>query len=203
MVKLYVKEHGLSAATNVIASMAERGVNTRPLMGRIGNIMLGAVARNFESEGRPRRWQPLSPLTREIYSGRLVDQLRGTKGYQSIKREATRHRRESAFIQKKGGSKLLQQDGDLRKSVVIGKFSRESVEIGSSLPYARIHALGGVIKPKNKRALLIPLGAGQYLHVMKVTIPARNYLELQNEDGVTIMMATRDYLMEAANHAKP
>jgi len=199
MVKLYVKENGLSAATNVIASMAQRGVNTRPLMGRIGQIMLTAIGRNFESEGRP-RWKPLSPLTKELYSGRLIDQLRATKGYQKIKKDATRQRREQAFIQKKGGSKLLQQSGDLRKSVVIGKFSKDSVEVGSPLIYARIHALGGEIRPKNKKSLLIPLGGGQFLHVRKVTIPARNYLQLQNEDGVTIMMATKDYLLEGKYH---
>ncbi|GBF34140.1 hypothetical protein DCCM_3252 [Desulfocucumis palustris] len=197
MVKLYIKEKGLDTVANVIASMAARGNNTKPLMGRISNIMLLSVARNFEAEGRPTKWKPLSPLTQEIYSGRLLDRLKATAGYQKIKKDATRERRESAYIQKHG-SKLLQQSGDLRKSIVIGKITRESAEVGSPLVYARIHALGGVIRPKTKRSLLIPLGSGKYLRVTKVTIPARNYLELQDEDGVTIMMATKDYLLEAA-----
>lgn len=203
MVKLYVKEKGLSTVANIIASMAERGRNTRPLMGRIGHIMLLSVGRNFESEGRPGKWKPLSPLTRKIYSGSLADQFKNTAGYRNAKKEETKKRREQAFIQKKSGGKLLQQSGDLRKSIVIGKFTRDSVAVGSPLVYARIHALGGEIRPKNKKALLIPLGSGEFLQVKKVTIPARNFLQLQAEDGVTIMQATKDYLLEAQYNAKP
>lgn len=201
MVTLYVKSEGQDAVMNIIADMAARGVNTRPLMGRTGHIILGSVARNFESEGRPGRWKPISQFTREIYEGKLLDRLRATKGYKNIKREATKQRRESSFLEKKSG-KTLQRQGDLKKSVVVGKITNASVEIGSSLPYARIHQLGGEIRPKNKKALLIPLGGGQFLKVKKVTIPARPYLVLQAEDGLTIMRATKDYILEAANHAK-
>ena len=199
MVKISVK--GLEAAMNVIADMAARSVKTRPLMGQIGHIILGSVARNFESEGRPGKWKPISRLTQDIYEGRLLDRLRATKGYGKIKREATRLRRESAFLERHKG-KILQREGDLRKSIVVGKVTNTSVEVGSSLPYARIHQLGGEITPKRGPYLLIPIGGGRFLRVKKVTIPARPYLVLQDEDGTTILKATKDYILDAALHAK-
>lgn len=185
---------------NVIASMAARGVNTKPLMGRIGHIMLGSVTRNFESEGRPEKWKPISELTKKIYDGSILEQLYRSKGFQRIKKSETRRKWEDAALSKQS-NKILQRKGDLKKSVVIGKTTNTSVEIGSSLPYARIHQLGGEIKPKNKRALLIPVG-GRYLMVKKVTIPARPYLVLQAEDETYILQATKDYILEAANHVR-
>lgn len=198
MVTLYVKAEGQDAVMNVIASMAARGVNTRPLMGRLGHIILGSTTRNFEAEGRPEKWKPISELTREIYEGRILERLRASKGYQRIKKEETRRKWESEYLARSGG-KILQRQGDLRKSIVIGKVTNTSVEVGSSLHYARIHQLGGEIRPKNRKALLIPVG-NRYLAVKKVTIPARPYLVLQDEDSVVIMRATKDYILEAANH---
>lgn len=200
MVTLYVKTEGQDAVMNVIADMAARGVNTKPLMGRAGHIILDSVVRNFESEGRPEKWKPLSELTREIYEGRILDRLQASKGYGKLKRPETRLRYQSSFIEKHGGRKLLQGEGDLRKSIVIGKVTNTSVEVGSSLIYARIHQLGGEIRPKNKRALLVPVG-GRYLKLKRVTIPARPYLVLQTEDETVILRATKDYLLEATNHA--
>lgn len=184
---------------NVISSMAARGVNTQPLMGTIGHIILGSVTRNFENEGRP-KWKPISDLTQDIYSGRLLDRLEATKGFQNLKREKTRIARRSSFLAQHGGRRILQGEGDLKKSIVVGKVTRNSVEIGSSLPYARIHQLGGEIKPKKGKYLFIPIGA-RFIRLKKATIPARPYLLLQAEDETTIIRATKDYLSQAAAHA--
>jgi phage gpG-like protein len=200
MVTLYIKEEGQDAVMNVIADMAARGVNTRPLMGVIGNIILGSVTKNFESEGRP-RWQPISSLTQDIYSGRLLDRLEQSRGYRKLKREKTRQAYRSSYISRSGGRRILQGEGDLRKSIVVGKVTRNSVEVGSSLPYARIHQLGGEIKPKKSKYLMIPMGGG-YIRLKKATIPARPYLLLQKEDETTIIRATKDYLQQAALHAR-
>ncbi len=200
MVTIQIKPVGQEQILNVIADMADRGVNTRPLMGILGHIILGSVTRNFEEEGRPEKWKPISDLTQQIYSGRLIERLEATKGYQNLKREKSQKAHKAAYIERHGG-KLLQRSGDLRKSIVVGKISKDSVEIGSSLPYARIHQLGGEITPKAKQALLIPLGGDRYLKVKKVTIPARPYLLLQKEDETAILSATMDYIAEAANHA--
>lgn len=199
MVMVYVKAEGQDAVMNVIADMAARGVNTRRLMSTIGHIILGSVTRNFESEGRPSKWKPLSELTKEIYDGRLMEKLHATKGFQKLKKEDTRKRWESKYRVKSGG-KLLHGEGDLRKSIVIGNITNASVEVGSPLIYARIHQLGGEIRPKSKSALLIPVGGG-LLKLKKTVIPARPYLLLQVEDETYILKATKDYLLEATNHA--
>lgn len=200
MVTLYIKAEGQDAVMNVIASMAARGVNTQPLMGTIGQIILGSVTKNFESEGRP-RWKPISSLTQEIYSGRLLHRLESSKGYQRLKREQTKLARRSQYLQKHASRRILQGEGDLKKSIVIGKVTRNSVEVGSSLPYARIHQLGGEIRPKKGKYLLIPVG-NQFIRLKKATIPARPYLLLQKEDKTTILRATKDYLQQAALHVK-
>ncbi len=201
MVTFHVEAKGTDAVMNVIADMEARGVNTRPLMGTLGHIILGSITRNFESEGRPDKWKAISTLTQEIYSGKLLDRLRDKKGYKNLKGSKTKSTWESNYLAKHGSRKILQGEGDLKKSIVVGKISRSSVEIGSSLPYARIHQLGGDIRPKNAKALLVPLGGGGFLQLKKVTIPARPYLVLQDEDKTSMMRATKDYIMEAANHA--
>ncbi len=201
MVTVYVEVKGADVIMNVIASMAARGVNTRPLMGTLGHIILASVTRNFEAEGRPNKWQPISKLTQDIYSGRLLDRLMAKKGYQDLKREKTRSAWRKNFIAQHGVRKVLQGEGDLRKSVVIGKITNNGVEIGSSLPYARIHQMGGEITPKTKQALLVPLGGDRFLMLKKVTIPARPYLMLQKEDETVILRATKDYVAQAAVHA--
>lgn len=201
MVTLYIKSEGQDVVMNVIASMAARGVNTRPLMGKLGEIIRGSVTRNFEAEGRPSKWKPLSNLTKEIYEGRALERLEARSSFRKLKREAARERHRTAFLTRHGGRKLLQGEGDLRKSIDVGKITNTSVEVGSSLPYARIHQLGGEIKPKNKKALLVPIGGGRYLQLKKVTIPARPYLVLQDQDGAYILRAAKEYLQEAALHA--
>lgn len=200
MVTVYVKTEGQEAVMNVISSMAARGTNTRPLMGIIGHIILSSVTKNFEEEGRP-KWKPISGLTQAIYTGSLISRLTATKSYQNIKRSKTKVARTSAYLTKHGSRKVLQGEGDLKKSIVIGKISNSQVEIGSSLVYARIHQLGGTIVPKKAKWLLIPFGPGQYLRLKKVVIPARPYLLLRDEDGTAIMRATQDYLLQAKDRA--
>lgn len=200
MVTVQVKTEGLDGVMNVIASMAARGENTQPLMGILGHLILGSVSKNFESEGRP-KWKPISSLTQDIYSGRLLSRLEATAGFQKLKRKKTKATRRIAYLAKHGDRKVLQGEGDLKKSVVVGKLTKNSVEIGSSLPYARIHQLGGTITPK-KSYLFVPLGGGRFLRLKEVTIPARPYLLLQTEDETAIVKAAKDYLGQAAQRAK-
>ncbi|KAA5607139.1 hypothetical protein F1188_04355 [Roseospira marina] len=56
-----------------------------------------------------------------------------------------------------------------------------TVRQGTNLVYARIHQLGGTIRPKTAKALAVPVGDGIRL-VQQVTIPARPYLGLSAED---------------------
>ncbi len=59
--------------------------------------------------------------------------------------------------------------------------TENQVEVGSNVIYARIHQLGGVIKPKHKKYLsFVKNGARVFLK--KVTIPARPYLGINDSD---------------------
>ena len=70
----------------------------------------------------------------------------------------------------------MQVQGQLASSVNT-QYDDESVVIGSNLPYAAIHQLGGQAG-KNK----------------KVEIPARPYLQLIDEDYDEILEETQTYL---------
>lgn len=67
---------------------------------------------------------------------------------------------------------------------------------GSTLPYSRIHQMGGIIQPKNKRWLSFEMG-GTLLHVDSVEIPARPYLGFTQEDREDLMDGLRGYLVRA------
>lgn len=201
MVKIEVR--GLEAMMNVIASAEHRGINARPLMLFAGEVMRQSVTRNFEDEGRP-RWHPWSQSTVRSYNQQAVARARNTKAWQRAKAKG-RASVERKFIETwvKGG-KLLVRSGDLRKSIEIGVATAHSVEIGSSLPYARIHQLGGTIPAttitaKRAKYLSIPTAGGVIFRKKAnrpaVRIPARPYLLLQGEDKTTIVKAAKEYFL--------
>ncbi|MGB9825047.1 MAG: phage virion morphogenesis protein [Desulfofundulus sp.] len=197
MVKVEIEIKGLEAAMTAISMLRERSIKTRPLMEEAGNILLQSVARNFEEEGRPTKWKPWSELTRKIYESRAVAKAQSTKTWQ----RAGKRRRESIEEQYKAnyvaGSKILQsRNADLKKSVDKGRVTDTYVEIGSSLPYARIHQLGGVVRPKRGRFLLVPLGNGRFLRLREAHIPARPYLVVQDEDKRAIIKAVHRFIFE-------
>ena len=87
--------------------------------------------------------------------------------------EATKKQRTK---QKKWPGQILQVSGQLASSIST-QYDDESAVIGSNLDYAAIHQLGGQAG-KNK----------------KVTIPARPYLKLTDDDFNEIIDATNHYL---------
>lgn len=78
--------------------------------------------------------------------------------------------------QKKWPGQILQVSGQLAFSIST-QYDEDSAVIGSNLDYAAIHQLGGQAG-KNK----------------KVTIPARPYLKLTDDDFNEILDATEQYL---------
>ncbi|ADY55131.1 hypothetical protein Sgly_0774 [Syntrophobotulus glycolicus DSM 8271] len=196
--KYEIKSDDIEPIQKKMEILLSRGLDLKPMMRTAGEIMRASAGRNFEAEGRPSRWKPLSSATKEIYSGKLLDEYSQTKGYQNAKRESTRKKRSQAHVQARlGGRKLLQGEGDLKKSIVIGEITSSSVKVGSSLPYARIHQLGGTIKPRRKKVLMIPLGGGKFMWLKKVTIPARPYLLFQSEDQTAIVRALDSYFLRS------
>ena len=87
--------------------------------------------------------------------------------------EATKKQRTK---QKKWPGQILQVSGQLASSIST-QYDDESAIIGSNLDYAAIHQLGGQAG-KNK----------------KVTIPARPYLKLTEDDFNEILDATKNFL---------
>jgi len=67
---------------------------------------------------------------------------------------------------------------------------------GSNKVYAAIHQFGGVIKPKNKRALFFHIG-GHEIVAGSVRIPARPYLGFTDEDRADLIGELEAYLARA------
>ena len=68
--------------------------------------------------------------------------------------------------------------GHLRRGITLEAIDDFAVKVGvdlATVPYARIHEFGGVIKPKNGKYLVFEIN-GQKVFAKSVTMPARPYL---------------------------
>ena len=81
----------------------------------------------------------------------------------------------------KTGGKTLLRTARLLRSITM-RVARRSVTWGTNTIYARIHQLGGVIKPKSGKTLKINIPGVGWRSMEKVTIPARPFLVIQDED---------------------
>jgi len=196
--KIVIESPELDSVLNEIEKMAKRGIRTAPLMRTLGNVILQSVDKNFEEQGRPQKWKPLSPFTLKVYEGIATEKAQSTKAWAKAKARGKAGIENRRIAKDVHGGKLLMRSGGgggLRGSITIGDVTDYSVEVGSSLVYARIHQLGGTIVPKRFDALYVPFRGG-YLRKMKSVMPARPYLMLQNEDETFIMRAVEDYFTE-------
>jgi phage virion morphogenesis protein len=80
--------------------------------------------------------------------------------------------------------KTLTDIGTLRGSMV-AEASDTGVAVGSNTIYAAIHQLGGTIKSKTSKGLRFRIG-GNWITKQSVTIPARPFLGLNDEDATGI-----------------
>lgn len=86
-------------------------------------------------------------------------------------------------------NRILTLNGYLRGKMTWQLVGDRTVEIGSNLPYAAVHQFGATIKPRAAKVLMF---RG---HVAKsVTIPARPYLGLSDEDRSEIVGRTLEWL---------
>ena len=130
-----------------LLEIAGKTENLRPLMKNIAGILTFSTEENFKNEGRPEKWTDLADITKE-------------------------NRRK----QHKYPGQILQVEGNLASSVNT-QYDDNSAVIGSNLPYAAIHQLGGQAG-RNK----------------KVKIPARPYINLTDDDFKEIMYETEKYI---------
>ena len=96
-----------------LKKLASKAENLRPLMKNISGIMLDSVEENFEKEGRPNKWTPLSKST---------IRQRTKKGYWP--------------------GRILQMRGELASSIT-SYYDSNSAIVGTNKKYAAIHQFGG------------------------------------------------------------
>ncbi|VFR34637.1 possible bacteriophage Mu G-like protein [plant metagenome] len=91
----------------------------------------------------------------------------------------------------KNKAKILTLSGEMRGPRLFPQASDTEAAVVSNAIQARIHNLGGVIRPKNGRALRIG-GTGKL--VGAVRIPRRQFMGLSDADSQEIIDLTLDYI---------
>lgn len=113
------------------------------------------------------------------YRGRLSAVASQAKNPRRLMTEAGiyMHTTEVPYLYQKSG--LHKITGNLFRSIIV-KIKNTSLEVGSSLVYARIHNKGGVIRAKNAPYLHFQVN-GRWVKVKQVVIPKRRYLYWRKE----------------------
>jgi phage virion morphogenesis protein len=171
----------LEGLQEMLGGLMSRMQSTQPAMKIVGEILRTSVVRNFEVGGRPEKWQPLS------------------KAY--IRRR------------KKGAASILRLTGRLMNSIN-ARATDDSAIVGTNVEYARIHQLGGEIKRVTKAGAMPVNKAGKFMSRKAasrrktavavrfhgggksyvITMPARPYLVVQEEDRVEMLRAVKEYI---------
>lgn len=94
------------------------------------------------------------------------------------------------------GGQTLTSKGRLRDSID-RVATPDKVMVGSTLAYARIHQEGGTITPKTAKKLVFTGRGGKKVAVDKVTIPARPYLGVSEDDMDDVKAAMTNFLAGA------
>lgn len=193
MVRIYVTAEGLEKVQSQLDKMSDRGKNLREPLSQASEVMLHSTMENFDAQGRPTRWVPRSRLTRMILDYTFMERAAGTARYRQAKKWTTKAGILRRAVDVARGHKILQVSGDLRKSIYPDVTATEAI-VGTTLKYARIHQLGGVIQPKKARALFIPIRTGRYVVIKKAVIPARPFLALQPDETQKIVRIFENWL---------
>ena len=189
-IKVVDAHQQIKVVETALSRMLEKGTRLRPVMQKLGTAMVGIVDRNFEAEGRPTKWKARSPISQANLAMDAQGAAKGTKRYQNAKTRgrASILRRASLSAM---GNKILSRSGDLKKSIdFAADNNRVLVGPAGGMPYARIHQMGGVIRPKSAKALMVPCG-NRILRLKSVKIPARPYLVIPTTEipllaGITL-----------------
>lgn len=100
-----------------------------------------------------------------------------------------------------GGGQTLVDTATLRDSVTY-EHDASSVRVGTNVLYAAIHQFGGRIEARGGKALVFALPAGLgWAVVQSVTIPARPFLGIDDEDEAEILDTLEDWLRRASGGA--
>lgn len=89
------------------------------------------------------------------------------------------------------GTPILVETGQHLLYSIAWTASANEAEWGSTWEYAHVHQAGMTIKPKNAKALQFQIG-GQFVTAKSVTIPARPFVGLSDDNRQEIMDVVTD-----------
>lgn len=94
---------------------------------------------------------------------------------------------------RRGGDILVETGQHLLQSIAFTASATET-EWGSAWEYAHVHQDGAVIVPKTAKALAVPIPGGGVRLASKVTIPARPFVGLSDENAEEHLELVTDIL---------
>lgn len=94
------------------------------------------------------------------------------------------------------GGKTLTDTAMLRQSIDYAA-TPSKVMVGTNKKYARIHQLGGSIKPKNGKVLKFPGKDGKDVFVKEVKMPARPFIGVSKADMKEVRETIAEFLSGA------
>lgn len=159
--------------SQALHALKEKVIDLRPVLVTIGHILEDSTkdrldsGHNVDPTGKP--WVTLQPW------------------YQEQKKAYKNH--------------ILSLTGRLSDSINSDVVDGHTVIVGTNVPYAAIHQFGGVIRPKTSKGLAIggvnSDGDANLGWAKKVTIPARPFLGISNQDKENILDAVLDHMAAA------
>ncbi|MGA9768277.1 MAG: phage virion morphogenesis protein [Blastocatellia bacterium] len=107
---------GLEKLLNRLSEIAlDASRRTEKPLRAAGTYMLGSIEKNFQQQGRPKKWDPLSPRT-------IAGRRKGRR--------------------KKGGPKILIDTARLKNSMSVKLVAGPGVAVGTNVVYAPRHHFG-------------------------------------------------------------
>lgn len=93
---------------------------------------------------------------------------------------------------RKTSGRTLTKDGHLSGSISSRATSSEAAW-GVNRVYAAIHQFGGVIRPRTKKSLRFRVAGGGFVTAKQVTMPARPFLGISDDDRADILHVLRKH----------
>jgi len=178
--------------TRLYGQILARARNPAPLLADWGERLKNSVRRNIMEGGRPAKFVPLKPASARAWL--FSKKSYWTKGGNlTAAGQARAENRTPLFTGNPAG---------LLNSINWRALGHDALAVGSDKIYAAIQQFGGTVHlpdiyPQVKQALMWP-GA---LHPVKmarahdVTLPARPYLMIQDEDWLYLRQSALNYLL--------
>lgn len=103
------------------------------------------------------------------------------------------HKWKKSIRAKAEGGTTLTDSAQLKKSIH-SKYSSRGAAVGTNKLYAAIHQFGGTIKAKDADYLSFRIPGGGHVRVKSVTIPARPFLGISDNDKALMRSALMRYI---------